>query len=118
MDKNTLNSKFGKCCKCPALMDDDRLFRSYVSTRIYEDNNMKKLKLLDSHSYRNNLQNNGVKYMTLVNNEYENYKCTNNKKNSFYIDSSNYNFSTMLKNNYVTPNIDNNYIKKSLVSNF
>lgn len=118
MNKNNLDNKFGECCNCPAHSSGDQFFTNYVSSRLFNDNLRKSLKLNDSHSYRNSLQNNAITYLFNENNKYINEKCTSNNKHKFYIDTSNYNFSTQLINNYTAPSIENNYIKKSQQSNF
>ena len=118
MNQNNLNNKFGECCNCPALSTGDQYFTNYVSSRIYNYNLQKKLGIKDSNAYRLNLQSNGTKYMSDENIKYGNEVCKSNKTNNFYIDTSNYNFSTKLINDYSSPNIPNNYIKKSQVSTF
>lgn len=118
MNQNNLNNKFGECCNCPALSNGDQYFTNYVSSRLYNDDLQKKLGIKDSNSFRINLQSNGTKYMSKEHIKYDNNRCKSDKKNNFYIDTSNYNFSTKLTNEYSTPNIPNNYVKKSQVSAF
>ena len=118
MNQNNLNNKFGECCNCPALSTGNQFFTNFVSSRLYNDNLKKKLGIKDSNSFRSNLQSNATKYMSNVNNNFDNEKCKSNNKNNFYIDTSKYNFSTKLVNEYSTPDIPNNYVKKSQVANF
>ena len=113
MNKNNLNNKFGECCNCPALTTGKQYFTNYVSSRILNDDLRKNLKISDSHTYRYNLQANGTKYISNENNRYLNDRCKSDNKNNFYIDSSKYNFSSQLLNDYTAPSIQNNYIKKS-----
>ena len=118
MNQNNLNNKFGKCCNCPALSTGNQLFTNFESSRLYNDNYKKYLKIADSNTYRLNLQLNGTKYMQNENNKYDTIRCKSDKQNKFYIDSSSYNFSTKLENEYSYPQIQNNYIKKSEMSNY
>ena len=97
LNLNNINNKFGVCCGCPALVSDDRLFNNYVSSRIKNDNFKKSLYLTNTHSHRLILQTNG---QNLINDEIkriEKSRCTTNKKNKFYIDSSKYNFNDQLE---------------------
>lgn len=118
MNQNNLNTKFGKCCNCPALSNGNQLFTNFESSRFYNNNLQKHLKLKDSHAYRLNLQTNATKYMANENSKYNTFACKSEKQNSFYIDTSSYNFSTKLINEYSYPLIQNNYIKKSEPSNY
>lgn len=102
-----LNNKFGQCCGCPALMSDKgRLFTNYMSSRLYNDINSKQLKVPDSHSYREKLQNDS----SLRQNEilkFETVRCKSDGKNKFYIDSSKYTFDKPLTDAYVGQKIQN-----------
>jgi len=118
MNQNNLNNKFGECCNCPALSTGDQYFTNYVSSRLCNHNLQKKLGIKDSNSFRLNLQLNGTKYMSNENIKYDNERCKSDKKNNFYIDTSKYDFSTKLINEYSSPDIPNNYIKKSQISTF
>jgi len=116
MNRNNLNNKFGECCNCIALSNGDQYFNNYVSSRLYNSNLQKKLGIKDSHSFRLNLQVNGTTFIKNEHIKYENDKCTSDKNNNFYLDTSKYDFSTKLINEYSTPSIPNNYIKKSQYS--
>jgi hypothetical protein len=113
MIKNNLNNKFGNCCDCPALTTGKQWFTNYESSRLFNDNLRKTLKLENTHMYRYNFQTNGKQYIFDENKKYIDVKCKNNDKFKFNIDSSNFNFSTQLENDYPFPLIPNNYIKKS-----
>jgi len=118
MNQNNLNNKFGKCCNCPALSSGDQYFTNYVSSRLYNNELQKKLNINNSHAYRLSLQSNASKYMSEENIKISSDKCKSDNKNNFYIDSSKYDFSSKLINEYSTPDIPNNYIKKSQISDF
>ena len=113
MYKNNLNNKFGECCNCPALSTGQQYFTNYESSRLYNDKLRKNLSLNDTHSFRLNLQQNGLKYISNENIKITNDKCSSNTLNNFYLDGSTYNFSTKLINEYTGPKLPNNYIKKS-----
>jgi len=53
------DNQFGKCCSCPALMNDARLFTNYnLNSKL--NSSVKKInKFDDEHQYRSYLQNNG-----------------------------------------------------------
>jgi hypothetical protein len=114
-----LNNKFGQCCGCPALMSDKgRLFTNYVSSRIYNDVNSKKLKVPDAHSYREKLQNDPKIRINEIN-KYESVRCKSDSKNKFYFDSSNYTFNRPLIDPYNGQKIQNDgKLKKSDKANF
>jgi len=118
MNQNNLNNKFGECCNCPALSTGKQYFTNYVSSRLYNDNFRKKLGINDSNSFRLSLQSNGEKYIKNEIIRFDANRCKSDTKNKFYLDSSNYNFSTKLVNEYTSPSIPNNYIKKSDKSNY
>lgn len=105
-----LNNKFGDCCNCPSLSNDDRIFNNYTSNRIFNDTSRRSLRLADSHDYRDYLQNNGLKFMKSKVYDIENLKCKNDKKNNFYFDSSDYTFDKPLQNQYLGPKCINNNI--------
>ncbi len=115
MNKNNsnLNNKFGECCRCPALMNRDRLFTNFISTRVFEDTVQKNLNMKDSHAYRNFLQTKSNDYIKMENGHLEKNKCKNTGKNKFYIDTSKYDFTTQLINDYQGPKVQNHYTKKS-----
>ena len=121
MNKNNssqynLNNKFGECCGCPALMNDDRLFNNYVSSRIQNDQIRKSLNLPDSHSYRKTLQNNGQDFINNDVKRIENVRCKSNSKNKFYIDYSKYTFDKPLSDGYWGLSIENTEIRKSQIT--
>jgi hypothetical protein len=122
MSKNNLNlnNKFGECCNCPALMSDrGRMFTNYVSSRIYNDNDAKRLKIFDANTYRENLQVFGSIYRSSEIYKYEQVKCKTNAKNKFYIDSSHYTFDKPLTNGYWGQQIQNDgYVNKSEKASF
>lgn len=105
-----LNNKFGNCCNCPSLSNDDRIFNNYTSNRIFNDTLRRSLKLCDSHDYRDNLQKNGLKYMKSSVYDVEKLKC-NSKTNKFYFDFSEYTFNKPLENQYNGPKCINNFNK-------
>jgi hypothetical protein len=98
-----LNNKFGYCCNCPSLSNDDRLLNNYISSRIYNDTLKRSLNILDSHEYRKILQNNGLNLMKENVNNVEKIKCKNHNKNKFYYDFSKYTFNNTLENEYIGP---------------
>ena len=109
MSKNNLNlnNKFGECCGCPALMSDSgRMFTNYVSSRLYNDDYSKNLKVHDAHSYREKLQNDSLSRQYEIN-KLETARCTNKGSNQFYIDSSNFTFNKPLSDPYVGQKIQN-----------
>ncbi len=115
MSKNNsnLNNKFGNCCNCPELVNDDRMFNNYVSSRIRNDVDRKALGMPDSHSYRLALQTGAKDIIDTEIRRLEKSKCKSDGKNNFYIDSSKYDFNKPLKTTYTGLLIDNTYIKKS-----
>jgi len=79
-----LDNKFGECCKCPAKIQDGRIYTSYVPRRDYNTNIMKEVKASDSHQYRSILQAQGESIITAIQTNLENtYRCTNNGTNIF-----------------------------------
>ena len=78
-----LDNKFGECCNCPGFYNGDRIFTNYQSSRLYNDDIRKKLGIIDSHSYRMRLQNNGF---DILKSEYS--LCKSNSNNKFNIDYS------------------------------
>jgi len=111
-----LNNKFGECCDCPALMNGDRLFNNYVSSRIQNDQIRKSLKLPDSHSYRKILQNDAQDFINNDIKRMENIRCKSNSKNKFYFDLSTYTFDKPLSDGYWGLSIENTEIKKSQIT--
>jgi len=57
------NNKFGKCCGCPALMSDGRLFTNYLSNDFMNQKAMQVNKHQDHNQYRNSLTDNGTQIM-------------------------------------------------------
>lgn len=81
-----LNNKFGECCNCPALMDDSRLFTSYVPRRDYNALLMKDTQLTNSIDYKNMLQQNGAEIIASIQrNLNTNFRCTTTGNNQFYV---------------------------------
>lgn len=74
------NNKFGKCCKCPAFMDDSRLFTNYLSNSKLNTYISKINNISDSDQYRIFLQKNASKIM-----ENEKNFIIDNKKCNFPI---------------------------------
>lgn len=60
------NNKFGKCCKCPALMDDTRLFTNYLNNTKFNLYVKNVNNITDENLYRQFLQNKGEQ---IINNE-------------------------------------------------
>ncbi len=115
---SSLNNKFGHC-GCPALMSDKgRLFTNYTSSRLFNDVNSKNMNALDSHSYREKLQNNP----NLRLNEFSkvnSFKCKSDSKNSFYTDSSKFTFDKPLTDAYMGQvMVNDGKLKKSDKANF
>jgi hypothetical protein len=114
--QNNLNNKFGECCGCPALVNGDRIFNNYVSSRLRNDQIKKSLNLSDSHSYRLVLQNTGQNIINNETNRLNNLRCKSDGKNKFYIDSSNFNFEKPLTDGYNGLQIDNIGIHRSQIT--
>jgi hypothetical protein len=114
--QNNLNNKFGECCGCPALVNDDRLFNNYVSSRLRNDQIRKSLNITDSHTYRSILQTASQNFIGDDIKRIENSRCKSNDKNKFYIDSSKYNFDKPLTNGYWGLSIENDGIKQSQIT--
>lgn len=80
-----LNNKFGKCCSCPALMSDGRLFTSYVPHKEHNNKLMKQLGVSNSIEYKTVLQNNGETIRKDINDKLTAGSiCKNNGTNKFY----------------------------------
>ena len=79
------NNKFGKCCKCPALMSDSRLFTNWETSKTYNYKLGKKLNTESNTEYKNKLLTN-PDYEIKDNND--SIKCYKNK--SFNEDSTLY----------------------------
>ena len=77
-----MNSKFGDCCNCPALVDG-RYFTEYRDRDALQFNIMKENNITNSNQFRDYLINNGTNLMgsTLAMLE-TNYKCNYNIQNS------------------------------------
>ncbi len=76
------DNKFGECCKCPALMDDSRLFTNYLLNSKLNSYVKKVNGITDDNMYRLFLQKNGSKIM---NNE-RTFMSTNKRCNFAPID--------------------------------
>ena len=95
-----LNNKFGKCCSCPALMSDGRLFTSYVPHKEHNNSLMKQLGVSNSIEYKTVLQNNGETIRKDINDKLiASSMCKNNDNNKFYqqIDINKYFNQTFLE---------------------
>jgi len=80
-----LNNKFGKCCSCPALMSDGRLFTSYVPHKEHNNRLMKQLGANESLEYKSILQNNGETIRKdIIDKLSAGSICKNNENNQFY----------------------------------
>jgi hypothetical protein len=115
MSKNNsnLNNKFGVCCGCPPLMSDRRLFTNYVSSRTFNDESRKAMKLGDSHAYRGKLQSDAS---IIASNEIAKANkqiCKSDGKTNFYIDTSKYSFNVDLVDGYWGQKEINYGVKKS-----
>jgi len=76
-----MNSKFGDCCNCPALVDG-RYFTEYADRDTLQFNIMKNNNLTDSNQFRNFLITNGASIITSNISTLEtNYKCKYEKPN-------------------------------------
>ena len=72
------NNKFGKCSKCPAFMDDSRLFTNYLSNSKLNTYITKINNITNNDEYRIFLQKNASKIM-----DNEKKFIENNKKCTF-----------------------------------
>jgi len=76
-----MNSKFGECCNCPALVDG-RYFTEYRDRDALQFDLMKNNNLTNSNQFRDYLINNGTNLMSSTIQMLEtNYKCNYNNKN-------------------------------------
>ena len=57
------DNKLGECCKCPAKMDDSRLFTNYLQSSKLNTYVKKVNDIKDDNMYRLFLQENGLKIM-------------------------------------------------------
>ena len=57
------DNKFGECCKCPAIVDDSRLFTNYLLNSKLNSYVKKVNGITDDNMYRLFLQQNGSKIM-------------------------------------------------------
>lgn len=76
-----LDNKFGICCKCPAIMDESRLFTNYVPHKSYNRQFMNELNVVNNNDYRHTLQ-----YNLQLNSNDINKQCLRSK--NFNIDGS------------------------------
>lgn len=72
------DNKFGVCCKCPARMEDGRIFTNYMSQRKFNNYLFVRNNFDSSHDFRHFLQNNAS---TIMKQEVANLE--NTKKCSF-----------------------------------
>ena len=76
-----MNSKFGDCCNCPALVDG-RYFTEYADRDTLQFNIMKNNNLTNSNQFRNFLITNGANLISSNISTLEtNYKCKYEKPN-------------------------------------
>jgi hypothetical protein len=76
-----MNSKFGECCNCPALVDG-RFFTEYRDRDALQFNLMKDNNLTNSNAFRNYLIANGTSLMSNNTKDLETkYKCNYNIQN-------------------------------------
>jgi hypothetical protein len=76
-----MNSKFGECCNCPALVDG-RFFTEYRDRDALQFNIMKDNNLTNSNAFRNFLITNGTSVMSNNTKDLETkYKCNYNIQN-------------------------------------
>ena len=77
-----MNSKFGDCCNCPALVDG-RFFTEYADRDTLQFNIMKNNNLNNSNEFRNYLITNGTNVInTNISSLETNYKCKYEKPNN------------------------------------
>ena len=57
------DNQFGECCKCPAKMDDDRLFKNYLLNSQLNSYIKKVNGVKSENEYRTFLQKNATKIM-------------------------------------------------------
>ena len=57
------DNKFGECCKCPAKMNDGRLFTNYLPNSTLNSYVKKVNNITSENDYRQFLQKNGSKIM-------------------------------------------------------
>ena len=75
-----MNSKFGECCNCPALIDG-RYFTNYQDRDALQFDIMKENNISNSNAFRNYLIANGTTIMSGNTQMLEkNYKCNYNNK--------------------------------------
>lgn len=80
-----MNNKFGKCCRCPALMEDARHTTTYAPRRVYNTNMMHMMGVCDSNQYRHHLINDGVSLLNAYNRNLDNTMiCKDNNETTFY----------------------------------
>lgn len=78
------NNKFGKCCNCPAIMSDSRLFTNWETSKTYNYKLALKLKTDTNTKYKQALVSNPQ----FISNEFLINKC--NENDEFYQDTSLY----------------------------
>lgn len=80
-----LNNKFGKCCSCPALMSDGRIFTSYIPHKEHNTRLMKQVGAKNSIEYKTILQNNyETIHKDIIDKLTTENICKNNGNNLFY----------------------------------
>ena len=74
-----MNSKFGECCNCPALVDG-RFFTEFRDRDYLQFNLMKENNITNSNDFRNYLISNATNLISSnIGNIESNYKCKYNK---------------------------------------
>ena len=101
-----MNSKFGDCCNCPALVDG-RFFTEFRDRDYLQFNLMKQNNITNSNDFRNYLISNATSLISSnIGNIETNYKCKYNKptdQSTMSADTSKYlTVPDFLKSNEVT----------------
>lgn len=84
-----LNNKFGNCCNCPGLMEDGRIYTSYVPRKDLNYSLMAEVQAGNNNQYKDILQARAGDILSAVKTTLEtNYRCASNAKgdqmNTFY----------------------------------
>ena len=104
------NNRFGKCCNCPALMSDSRLFTNWETSKTYNYKLGLKLNAESNTEYKNKLLTNPdieLKDNNNINND--SIKCYKNKM---------FNDDSTLYHKQFTDNIFNEMSKEIIVRPF
>ena len=80
-----MNSKFGDCCNCPALVDG-RFFTEFRDRDALQFNIMKQNNITNNNEFRNYLISNGANMISSnIKNLENNYKCNYNSPNPNFL---------------------------------